>query len=108
MTEKLAGTGVSISEYLRRFIITDLEGHQDYMVKLMSQRLLQASVHLADLSQDSFSEQEFAHPPVLASDIGAAAFGPLPVQPYDFDRPTEVMTNCRFFTTCLKDFRSAK
>jgi len=59
MAEKLAGTGVSVSEYLRRLIMTDLEGHQDYMVKLMGHRLVQASVHLAALSKDRFSEEEF-------------------------------------------------
>jgi hypothetical protein len=101
MAEKLAGTGVSVSEYLRRLIITDLEGHQDYMVKLMGHRLVQASVHLAALSKDRFSEQEFTQLRTMAADIGVAAFGPLPVRPYDFDRPPEVMAKLQILHDLL-------
>jgi len=104
MAEKLAGTGVSVSEYLRRLIITDLEGHQDYMVKLMGHRVAQASVHLAALSKDRFSEQEFTQLRTMAADIGVAAFGPLPVRPYDFDRPPEVMAKLQILHDLLDGF----
>lgn len=104
MSTKLDDTGVSASEYLRRLIITDLEGHQNYMVKLMGHRLMQASVHLAALSKDRFSEQEFAHLRTLAADIGVAAFGPLPVRPYDFDRPAEVRAKLQILHDLLDGF----
>lgn len=104
MEEKLARTGASVSEYLRRLIMTDLESHQDYMVKLMGHRLIQASVHPAALSKDHFSEQEFAHLRTLAADIGVAAFGSLPVRPYDFDRPAEVMAKLQILHDLLDGF----
>jgi len=89
MVEKLAGTGVSNSEYVRRLITADLEGHQDYMVRLIGHRLMQSSVHLAALSKERFSADQFAQLRTLATDLGTAAFGPLPVRPYDFEKGPE-------------------
>ncbi|NWE54532.1 hypothetical protein HX774_19235 [Brevundimonas sp. P7753] len=71
------------------------------MVKLMGHRVVQASVHLAALSKDRFSEQEFTQLRTMAADIGVAAFGPLPVRPYDFDRPPEVMAKLQILHDLL-------
>lgn len=89
MVEKLAGSGVTVSEYIRRLIAEDLEGHQDYMVRLVGHRVIQASVHLAALAKDRFTEDQFAQLRTIASDMGVAAFGPLPVRPYDFEKGSE-------------------
>ncbi|WP_438853186.1 hypothetical protein [Brevundimonas nasdae] len=80
---KAKANGKTVSDYLADLVRADLDGHQDYMVKLIGHRLMIVSVMMTAMLKSEVSEEEFVRIRALASHLGAGAFGPLPPQPFE-------------------------
>lgn len=86
---KLEDSGLTMTEYVRGLIEADLEGHQDYMLRLMAHRMTLMSIQVGAMAKEKFDDDEYHRLRKMAVTMGRAAFGPLPVRPYDFEEIQE-------------------
>ncbi|WP_147399933.1 hypothetical protein [Brevundimonas sp. LPMIX5] len=78
-----------MTEYVRRLIEANLEGHQDDMLRLMVHRMTLMSIQVGAMAKEKFDDDEYHRLRKMAVTMGRAAFGPLPVRPYDFEEILE-------------------
>lgn len=75
-----------MAEYLRRLVEADLDGHHDYMLRLLGHRVSLMSVQVGALARREFDDAEYQRLRSMAVTMGTSTFGPLPPRPYDFQQ----------------------
>lgn len=73
-----------MGEYLRHLVEADLDGHHDYMLRLLGRRLSLMSVQVGASARREFDDTEYQRLRSMGVTMSASMFGPLPPRPYDF------------------------